>query len=106
MTQRKARKDSNGMISKLVPICPTCRNDMKPSRDHLNDAFASGLHLLTGNASGCFSVASSTSLSAGITCEDQLADLGSDIVLDDSRTRVSVFKCPQCGMEISVRITS
>jgi hypothetical protein len=93
------------MISKLVPICPTCESDMKPSRDHLNDIFASGLHYHTGNASA-FSVASGTSLSAGITCEDQLADLGSDIALDDSRTCVSVFKCPQCGMEISVRITS
>jgi predicted RNA-binding Zn-ribbon protein involved in translation (DUF1610 family) len=102
------------MISKLVPICPTCGNDMKPSRDHLNDAFASGLHSLTGNASGCISVASGISLSAGTTYEDQLADSHSDNVLssessitpDDSHTRILGFKCLQCGMEISVRITS
>lgn len=114
MTQRKTRKDSNSMISKLVPICPTCGNDMKPSRDHLNDVFVSGPHWLTGNASGCFSVASGMSLSAGANYEDQLADSYSDNVLssepsitpNDSDTRILSFKCPQCDMEISVRILS
>lgn len=102
------------MISKLVPVCPTCGSDMKPSRDHLNDIFASGLHCHTGNASG-FSVASGTSLSADATYyEDQLADLYSDNVLsnepsitpDDSHARTLSFKCPQCGMEVSFRATS
>lgn len=102
------------MIPKLVPICPTCGNDMKSSGDHLNDVFASGLHWLTGNASGFFSVASGMSLPAGATYEDQLADSYPDNVLsgepsiasDDPCACIFDFKCPQCGMEISVRVTS